>query len=70
MTDTTTIEITTAQLEDLKELRDRGNYNSLKGVIGDLLEDGNITVAGIDESEARKVAREVVSDMVTHKALQ
>lgn len=70
MTDHTTIQVTKDQREELERLKEQGGYNSLKSVIAELLETGEITLAGIDESEARKIAREEINDKVAYKALE
>jgi len=70
MTDTTTIEITTEQRERLEQLKQDGGYSSLKQVIAELLDSGQITVSGIDEAKAREIATDVVNQRVTHKALE
>lgn len=68
--ETTTIEITEAQRDDLDALKHSMGVDSYKAALGELLEDAEFTVAGIDESQAREIAREVVNEEVTHKALQ
>jgi predicted CopG family antitoxin len=68
--ETTTIQVTKDQRQRLEQLKDQGGYSSLKSVIAELLETGEITVAGIDEAEAREIAQETVTDMVTYKALE
>lgn len=70
MTETTTIQVTKEQRKELHRLREQGGYRSLKAVIAELLETGEITVAGVDEAQARSIAQDVVNDMVTYKALQ
>jgi len=68
--DTTTIQITMKQRERLEQLKQDGGYSSLKEVIAELLESGQITVSGIDEAKAREIAQDVVNQRVTHKALE
>jgi hypothetical protein len=68
--DTTTIEITTDQREQLEQRKQDGSYNSLKAVIADLLETGDVTVAGIDAAKAREIAQDEINEMVRLEALE
>lgn len=70
MTDTTTVEIYTETHNKLKHLKAKGDYNSLKEVIAELVDSGETTVSGVDEARAREIAQETIRDMVAYKALE
>lgn len=68
MTDTTTIEITTAQRRELREIA-QGD-ESFKSVLQRLIDDYRTNGNGLDEARVREIATEVVTDRVRLEALE
>jgi len=67
MTYTTTIEITAEQKAQLDEIRETGQ--AYKHALQELI-DGHSNTEGVDETEARRIAREEINELVTFKALE
>jgi len=66
MADTTTIEITDAQNDELERLKAVGQ--SKKGILQDLIDNYTQSRETLDEARVREIAREEIRDNVVPKA--